>query len=327
MNRTRFFTPAIVALAVTVAAGPALAQGDRNNRQRGSRDGSSRSAQSAGESRGNQSRGEGESRQAQPRANAERGYTSSQRSSPPDSRSYNAAQDSNQRGYATSQRSSAPDSRSYNASQNTSQRGYTSSPRGQAPDDRQYATPRYDNGRGANRGSTSYANRGYDNTYYANRDGGDRHNSNSGNNNGYYSNRGYNNGYYPNHGYVAYGGHNNYAWRANIRYGLGISIFAGSPFAFRFDYRWRPSFDYGYTMRPGMSYGGMSFLIEPDHAGVYIDGQFVGVARDFGGQPVPVAAGYHRIELYAEGFEPVAFDITVYPGQVIPYRGSLYPVY
>ena len=40
-----------------------------------------------------------------------------------------------------------------------------------------------------------------------------------------------------------------------------------------------------------------------------------------------VAAGYHRIELYAPGFEPVAFDINVMPGQVIPYRGSLYPVY
>jgi hypothetical protein len=37
--------------------------------------------------------------------------------------------------------------------------------------------------------------------------------------------------------------------------------------------------------------------------------------------------GFHRIELYAQGFEPVAFDINVFPGQVILCRGSLYPVY
>jgi hypothetical protein len=71
----------------------------------------------------------------------------------------------------------------------------------------------------------------------------------------------------------------------------------------------------------------MSFLLDPDYAEVYVDGQFVGVARDFGGQPVPVPAGHHRIELYAQGFGPVAFDVEVRPGQVIPYRGSLYPVY
>ena len=41
---------------------------------------------------------------------------------------------------------------------------------------------------------------------------------------------------------------------------------------------------------------------------------------------MPVAVGYHRIELYAPGCEPVVFDVTVMPGQVIPYRGSLMPV-
>jgi hypothetical protein len=80
-------------------------------------------------------------------------------------------------------------------------------------------------------------------------------------------------------------------------------------------------------MRPGLAYGGISFLLNLDYAEVYTDGEFVGIARDFGGQPMPVAVGLHRIELYARGFEPVAFDISVFPGQVIPYRGSLYPVY
>jgi len=132
---------------------------------------------------------------------------------------------------------------------------------------------------------------------------------------------------YSSRGYVRYGSYDRDRWRGRVRFGLGISIFAGRPFAFHFDYRWRPRFDYYYTMRSGIAYGGMSFLVDPDTAEVYIDGEFVGFARDFGGEPVPVAAGYHRIELYAPGFEPVAFDINVMPGQVIPYRGSLYPVY
>jgi len=132
---------------------------------------------------------------------------------------------------------------------------------------------------------------------------------------------------YSNRGYVRYGSYDRDRWRGRVRFGLGVSIFAGRAFGFHFDYRWSPRFNYYYTMRSGIAYGGVSFLLDPDTAEVYIDGEFVGFARDFGGEPVPVAAGYHRIELYAPGFEPVAFDINVMPGQVIPYRGSLYPVY
>ncbi len=118
------------------------------------------------------------------------------------------------------------------------------------------------------------------------------------------------------------------SWRSRARFALGISIFAGRPISFHFDYyRWRPSFAYHYPVRPGVAYGAMSFLLYPDWAEVYIDGGFAGIARDFGGQPVPVAAGFHRIELYAPGFEPVAFDVSILPGQVIPYRGSLYRAY
>ena len=142
-----------------------------------------------------------------------------------------------------------------------------------------------------------------------------------------YNSGSYYNGGYGNRSYRPYGSYNRDAWRGRVHFGLGLSIFAGNPFYFRFDYGWRPSFAYYYAMRPGLAYGGMSFLLSPDFAEVYIDGQYVGIARDFGGQPVPVAAGYHRIELYAPGYAPVAFDIQVYPGQVMPYRGTLFPVY
>jgi hypothetical protein len=34
-------------------------------------------------------------------------------------------------------------------------------------------------------------------------------------------------------------------------------------------------------------------------------------------------SGLHHVELRAEGLAPLAFDITVVPGQVIPYQGTM----
>jgi len=277
MTLTRLFTPAAIALAITMAAGPALAQSGRNDRQQRSRDRSARATEPAGQGRDaarDQPRGDVAVRRTEPRADASRGNTGAQRGGPPANQGYNAGQNTNQRATAPRNNGGAVSSRQY--------------------DTRQYNNGANDNGRSANRG---YDNGRYDNRGYANRDVG------------------------------RYGSYNRDAWRNRVRFGLGISIFSGRPFAFRFDYGWRPSFSYRYTMRPGLAYGGMSFLLNPDFAEVYIDGEFVGIARGFGGQPVPVAVGFHRIELYAPGFDPVAFDINVFPGQVIPYRGSLYPVY
>jgi hypothetical protein len=171
-------------------------------------------------------------------------------------------------------------------------------------DTRQYTTDRRDVSRRdvSPRGTVQYDNRRYDD-------------------------RRYDNGRYSNRDYGWTGSYDRNAWRSRIRFGLGLSIFAGRPFGFHFDYGWRPRFDYRYQMQYGVTYGGISFLLDPSDAEVYIDGQFVGIAGDFGGQPVPVSAGYHRIELYANGFEPAAFDINVLPGEVIPYRGSLYRIY
>jgi hypothetical protein len=110
------------------------------------------------------------------------------------------------------------------------------------------------------------------------------------------------------------------------RLALGRTIFAGFPYYHRFDYGWSPAFDYYYyPMVMGVTYGGLAFFVEPPITEVYIDGEFVGIAGDFAGQAVPVLPGSHRIELYAAGYEPVAFDILVNPGEVVPYSGMLYP--
>jgi hypothetical protein len=287
MRLQRFTTPAALVLAITMAATTAFAQNGNEGRRR-SRDKANREAASDQSSNG--SRGEVAVRRSAPRDDSARASGAV------------AGRASDTRGYSTGA-SGMPG----NTNRGTSNRG---------TDNRQYDNPGASSGAYANRGSD---NRPYDNRGYAN--GG---NPNRGYDNGRYDNRGY-----PNHvpGYGRYGTYNRNAWRGRVHVGLGISIFPGSPFSFHFGYGWRPSFAYHYPMSYGAVYGGMSFLLNPDYAEVYVDGNYVGVARDFGGQPVPVAVGYHRIELYAEGFAPVAFDVTVRPGQVIPYRGSLYPAY
>lgn len=80
----------------------------------------------------------------------------------------------------------------------------------------------------------------------------------------------------------------------------------------------------GTTVSPS-AVGGVSFEITPSNAAVYVDGQYAGVVNDFNAsaQPLSLAPGRHHIELQADGFIPLGFDVDVVAGQVIPYRGDL----
>jgi len=42
--------------------------------------------------------------------------------------------------------------------------------------------------------------------------------------------------------------------------------------------------------------------------------------------PLNLTAGAHRIEVDAPGYAPLAFDVDVVPGQLVPYRGDLQPI-
>jgi hypothetical protein len=80
------------------------------------------------------------------------------------------------------------------------------------------------------------------------------------------------------------------------------------------------------VVTPGTpNYGGLSLEFSPSDAVVYVDGQQVGIVADFGPTegPLNLVNGTHHIEIQAPGYEPMAFDITTQPGQVIPYRGDL----
>jgi len=71
--------------------------------------------------------------------------------------------------------------------------------------------------------------------------------------------------------------------------------------------------------------GGVSFEISPSDAAVLVDGTYVGTVDQFGPQtePLRLAPGRHRIELRANGMQPMTFETTIVAGQVIPYRGTL----
>ena len=140
---------------------------------------------------------------------------------------------------------------------------------------------------------------------------------------GYPSRYGYGYGYRPYYYPRAY-----YAFRPRLSLGFGLWI--GFPTAY-------PYYSYGYSgpaygyplsrfgLTAGTAYGGISFEVDPYDAAVFIDGEYAGVVGDFGpnAQPLTLRPGNYRVEIQANGYEPVMFDANVMPGQVIPYRGSL----
>ena len=92
------------------------------------------------------------------------------------------------------------------------------------------------------------------------------------------------------------------------------------------------SYPYGYTPRgyydpiPGRPYGGLRITGAPRDAQVFADGYYVGNVNDFDGvfQHVNLEAGPHHIEIHEPGYDPIAFDIVVQPGQTITYRADIY---
>jgi hypothetical protein len=120
-----------------------------------------------------------------------------------------------------------------------------------------------------------------------------------------------------------------YAFRP--RYWLGFGIYIGMPVPYPVMYGY-PTYVYGEGIVTPMpseapAYGGISLEITPDDASVVVDGVYVGIARDFSPthQPLTLTAGRHHIELQAPEQAPLAFDIDVVAGEVIPYRGTLPP--
>ena len=123
------------------------------------------------------------------------------------------------------------------------------------------------------------------------------------------------------------------------RPGVSLGFYYGSPW-FIGPYSYGPGHYYGYPygygygdIRCGGAYrgygprafGGVRIAVAQRDAEVYVDGYYAGIVDDFDGalQRVDLEPGPHHIEVNADGFEPVAFDVNVEPGQTITYRTAL----
>jgi hypothetical protein len=82
-----------------------------------------------------------------------------------------------------------------------------------------------------------------------------------------------------------------------------------------------------YTAPGPQAIGGMSFEFSPVNAAIYVDGQYVGPVSNFtpSSAPLSLAPGRHNVQLQAPNYVPLAFDVDIMAGEVIPYRGSLRP--
>ncbi len=71
--------------------------------------------------------------------------------------------------------------------------------------------------------------------------------------------------------------------------------------------------------------GQLRLKVKPRHAEVYVDGYFVGTVDQFDGvfQRLRLRTGAHRIEIRAEGYEPLVFDVLIPPYDTVTYTGEL----
>ena len=71
--------------------------------------------------------------------------------------------------------------------------------------------------------------------------------------------------------------------------------------------------------------GGLQLDIEPRGAQVYLDGRFVGHVEAFSGyyKHLPLTAGPHLLQVIANDYEPLSFEVMIAPGRTTTYRWSM----
>lgn len=71
--------------------------------------------------------------------------------------------------------------------------------------------------------------------------------------------------------------------------------------------------------------GSLRLKIEPRQAQVYIDGYYVGLVDSYDGafQKLGIEGGGHKVELKADGYEPLQFEVLITPGETVTYKGEM----
>jgi len=74
--------------------------------------------------------------------------------------------------------------------------------------------------------------------------------------------------------------------------------------------------------------GSIKLKVKPKDAEVYVDGTYYGRVDHYDGafQHLDLRAGTHRVEIRANGYQPIEFQVRVLPGRSITYNGEMKPV-
>jgi hypothetical protein len=130
----------------------------------------------------------------------------------------------------------------------------------------------------------------------------------------------------------------NYYYYPRRYYPYGYGAF-GLGYFYYDPYTWYPPSYYSgyyggsYYGGSGGYYGGffdegeLRLSVSPRYADVYVDGYFAGRVDDFDGtfQSLKLESGPHHIQIVAQGFAPLDFDVRIEQGRKITYRGALVP--
>jgi len=68
--------------------------------------------------------------------------------------------------------------------------------------------------------------------------------------------------------------------------------------------------------------------ITPKQAQVYVDGSYAGTVDDFNGRfhRLHLGVGSHRIEVRADGYQPLVLDVRIMANHTTTFEGALQPV-
>jgi hypothetical protein len=118
-------------------------------------------------------------------------------------------------------------------------------------------------------------------------------------------------GYYPPYYYYPYAGFmwDPFWWGYGYGYGDPYPVYGGG----------------GYDTGGDVSYGSLKLKVKPGDAQVYVDGYFSGLVDDYDGmfQKLKLDVGTHHIEIRAEGYESLGFDVRIEYDQTVTYKGEL----
>lgn len=125
--------------------------------------------------------------------------------------------------------------------------------------------------------------------------------------------------------YAPYYGPDYWYWNP---YGYGYPYYGSYGLGFfYYDPMWwgYPGYYYsGYSTRLDDT-GALRLKLRPRNAEVLVDGYYVGIVDEFDGvfQRLRLETGGHRIEVRAEGYEPLVFDVLIPPFETVTYTGEL----